>query len=280
MTRTRCFPAFLVTLLAVSLCSSAEAQFGGLVKKVIGKQAPNPPATGPAVAFDSVVLELTPARIAKVIAGKHAARQIADGPNGPAALERRLEPLDARQTQIYEKHVTEINALEEKRQDIERCRDSAMSALADRKLATSSQADQQRMMQVGIAVATANARGDTAEARRLTDQLQRSRQPSAADSAAARQQCGSAPTPAIVQEWLDLKAQIEKLQQQIVAANQAISDAEENTSGMNPRQMAVACERIELFLDRQKAKQQQVSLSTAEISALSQAGKDLEDVCQ
>jgi len=175
--------------------------------------------------------------------------------------------------------VTEINALEEKRQDIERCRDSAMSELKARKLTTSSQAEQQKMMQFGIAVATANSKGDTAEARRLTDQWRRSQEPGAADSAAARQKCGSAPTPTIVQEWLDLKAQIEKLQQQIVAANEAVSDAEQNASGMNPRQMAVACERIELFLSRRKAKQQDVSLSTAEISALTEAGKDLEGVC-
>ena len=279
MTRTRCVPAFLVALLALSICSSAEAQFGGLVNKAIGKRTPNPAATGQAVTFDSVVLELTPARIAKVIAGKRAARQIADGPNGPAALERRRESLDARQVQIYEKHVTEINAQDERRQDVERCRDSAMSELRDRKLATSGQAEQQKMMQFGLAVAQANSRGDTAEARRLTGQLQRSQEPSAADSAVARQKCGSAPTPPIVQEWLDLKAQIEKLQQQIAAANQAVSDAEQSTSGMNSRQLAVACERIALFLSRRRAKQQDVSLSAAEITALSEAGKDLEGVC-
>jgi hypothetical protein len=280
MTKTRCFPALFVALSALSLCGPAEAQFGSLVKRAIGKQSPNPAVTGQAVAFDSVVLELTPARISKVIAGKHAARQIADGPNGPAALQRRLEPLDARQAQIYAKHVAEINALDEKRQGIERCRDSAMSALADRKLGTSTQADQQKLMQLGMAVAVANSRGDTAQARRLTDQLQRSRAPSAADSAAARQQCGSAPTPAVVQEWLDLKAQIETLQQQIVVANQAIIDAEQETSGMTPRQMAVACERIQLFLNRRKAKQQEASLTPAEITALTPAGKDLEGVCQ
>ncbi len=280
MTKTRCLPALFVALIALSLCGPAEAQFGSLVKRAIGKQSPNPAVTGEAVAFDNVVLELTPARIAKVIAGKRAARQIADGPNGPAALERRLAPLDARQGQIYAKHVEEINALEEKRQDIERCRDSTMSDLADQKRATNSQADQQKMMQLGVAVAVANSKGDTAQARRLTDQFERSRAPSAADSVAARQKCGSAPTPAIVQEWLDLKAQIETLQQQIVAANQAISDAEQNTSGMNPRQMAVACERIGLFLSRQRAKRQEVSLTTAEVTALTQAGKDLENVCQ
>ncbi len=280
MTKTRCLPAVLVALMALTLCSSAEAQFGGLVKKAIGNHTPNAPATGQAVTFDSVVLELTPARIAKVIAGKRAARQIADGPNGPAALERRRDALDARQAQIYGKHVTEINALDEKRQDIERCRDSAMSDLRARRLATSGPADQQKMMQLGMAVAAANSRGDTAQARRLTDQWRRSQEPSAADSAAARQKCGSAPTPTIVQEWLDLKAEIEKLQQQIVAANQAVSDAEQNASGLNPRQMAVACERIELFLSRRKSKQQEVSLSTAEITALSDAGKDLEGVCQ
>jgi hypothetical protein len=280
MAKTRCFPALFVALIALSLCDPAEAQFGSLVKRAIGKQTPNARVTGQAVAIDSVVLELTPARIAKVIAGKHAARQIADGPDGPAALERRLQPLDARQTQIYEKHVTEINALDEKREEIERCRDSAMSDLRDRKLATSGQAEQQKMMQFGIALAQANSKGDTAEARRLTEQLRRSQEPSAADSAAARQKCGSVPTPAIVREWLDLKAQIEKLQQQIVAANQAISEAEQTTSGMSPRQMAVACERIELFLSRRKAKQQEVSLSTTEISALTEAGKDLEGICQ
>jgi hypothetical protein len=44
--------------------------------------------------------------------------------------------------------------------------------------------------------------------------------------------------------------------------------------------MAVACERIQLFLNRRKAKQQEASLTPAEITALTPAGKDLEGVCQ
>lgn len=237
-------------------------------------------STGEPVAFDNVVLELTPQRIAKVVAAKNAAKQLASGPNSPAALRTKLDADDARQAAIYNKHVGDINDWDQKYRDTQECRDSVLSAIADKNQMDSNPQFLQKMTELSLAYAQAQAKGDTAEMRRLAAEFQNAKQPTRADSLQAARGCGVASAPAIVQQWLDIKRGMDSLTVQMGKAEQAILDAEQNGSGMNARQLAIACERIRIFLEREKAKKKQAGFTTAELQALEQAIKDLDPICK
>jgi hypothetical protein len=279
MNSTGRFLCAALALAAVTPCRDGQAQLGGLIKKKVGQaaagQAPATQATGQAPVFDNVILELTPPRLAQVIAAKKAGKQLASGPNSPVALRKKLDALDEQQAAIYRKHVDDINAWDAKRMDTEGCRDSVLALASDRQGSTWLQ----RAAPLSMQVAQAQAKGDTAELRRLTEQLQRLKAPTAADTAQAVKQCGTPAPPAIVQQWLGIKSQMDPVNEEIGKAEQAIRDGETSTSGMNERQLAMACERIQIFVDRMKAKKQQPGFTAAEIQALDQAIKDLDKLC-
>jgi hypothetical protein len=279
MNSTGRFLCAALALVVVTPCPDGQAQLGGLIKKKVGQaaagQAPAAQATGQPPVFDNVILELTPPRLGQVIAAKKAGKQLATGPNSPVALRKKLDALDEQQAAIYRKHVDDINAWDEKRMDAERCRDSVLALASDRQGSTWLQ----RAGPLSMQVAQAQAKGDTAELRRLSEELQRLNKPTAADTAQAVKQCGNPAAPAIVQQWLGIKSQMDPVNAEIAKAEQAIRDAETSTSGMNDRQLAMACERIQMFVDRAKAKQQQPGFTAAEIQALDQAIKDLDKLC-
>jgi hypothetical protein len=276
----------LVASVALALLVSsgkAEAQLGNLLKKKLS-QATAGPMAGQPVKFDKVTLEITADRINSLIAGKRAAKQIADGPTGPAALEAKANQLDARQTAIYDKQVDNINKLDEKRRDWENCRDSAFSALHD--LARNRVPDPQtlqQVMQLGQAMAAAQQRGDTAEARRIIAALDKTKAPTRADTLAAEKACGPLPAQsAIIKEWYDLKAQLDTLVKLRSAAEDSVRVTEQRISGMDARQSAVFCERIKAYIAQLKSKQNQYPFTDDEIKTmanLAQAIKDLEALC-
>lgn len=278
MTNTHRFLCAAFALAVLMPLRDAQAQLGGLIKKKVGqaaRQTAAAQATGQPPVFDDVILELTPARLGKVIAGKNAGKQLATGPNSPVALRKKLDALDEQQATIYRKHVDDINAWDAKRMDAERCRDSVLALAGDRQGSTWLQ----RAGPLSMQVAQAQQKGDTAELRRLTEQLQRLKEPTAADTVQATKQCGTTTPPAIVQQWLGIKSQMDPVNAEIGKAEQAIRDAETSTSGMNDRQLAMACERIQIFVDRMKAKKQQPGFTAAELQALEQAIKDLDRLC-
>ncbi len=273
----------LLAIAAVTPGREAGAQIGGLIKKGAGHAAsaaaPAPPSVGEPVAFDDVILELTPERLAQIAAGKAAARKIAEGPNGPAAIRKRIESLDERQVAIYSKHVDEINAWDEKRRASENCRDSVLAEATDRLTSQSASQYMEQYRQLALDYAAAQARGDSAAMKRVMAEIERQGKPTRADTLAAERSCGAPAPPRVVQEWLDLKSQLEALQEQLAQAEQAVRDAEERESGMNQRQLAISCERIRIYIARMEAKQQQHGFTQAELDALAQAKSELKRLC-
>lgn len=278
------FTAFLA--LSLLLANNADAQLGGLIKKKVNQATAGAPVGEP-VKFDNVVLEITPDRINKLIAAKRAAKQFAEGPNGPQAYEAKVESLDARQAAIYAKEVNNINNLEAKRQERERCLDSAFSALRDKANAHSPQSlndpQMQKFMQMGQQMAMAQARGDTAEVRKIVAQLEKMKQPTKADTLAAQNACGPVPVQSpIIKQWYDLKAQLDTLGKQKAAAEDSLRAMEQRISGMDERQGAVFCERIKAYIAQLKTKQKQLVFTDDELktmASLAQAIKDLEALC-
>lgn len=268
---------------AVIPCRDAGAQIGGLLKKKVGQaaaaEAPAPRSVGEPVAFTEDLLELTPERLEKIAAGKAAGRRIAEGRDGPAAIRKRLDEADARQAELYSKHVEEINAWDSARMDAERCRDSVLSEATDRLTSQSSAQYMEQYRQLSLDYAMAQARGDSAAMKRLMAEIQSKGKPTRADTLAAERSCGVPTPPKVVQEWLDMKAKLEDLQRQLANAEQAVRDAEERDSGMNQRQLAISCERIKIYIERMEAKQQQRGFTQAELEALEQARARLKQIC-
>lgn len=268
---------------AVIPCRDAGAQIGGLIKRKVGQaaaaEAPAPPSVGEPVTFTEDLLELTPERLTRIAAGKAAARKIAEGPNSPVALRKRIEQLDERQAAIYSKHVDEINAWDEKRRDAERCRDSALAEATDRLTSQSSSQFMEQYRQLALDYAAAQAKGDSAAMKRLMAEMERKGKPTRADTLAAERSCGVPAPPGMVKEWMELKEQIEELRGRLEQAEQAMRDAEERESGMNRRQLAISCERIWIYIERMEAKKQQHGFTQEELDTLERARAELKRIC-
>jgi hypothetical protein len=281
-TIARCALLFLAVA-AVTPCREAGAQIGGLIKRKVGQAAAGEAATaasvGEPVAFNDELLELTPARLERIGAGKAAGRRIAEGPNGPAAIRKRLEEVDARQADLYSKHVDEINAWDGKRMEAERCRDSVLTEITDRKRAQSPMEFMEQNRKIALDFAMAQQRGDSAAMRQLQAEMQKIGKPTKADSVAAERSCGVPAPPGVVKEWMELKDQVEELRGRLDKAEQAVRDAEERESGMNNRQLAISCERIRIYIARMEAKQQQHGFTQEELDALEKARAELKRLC-
>ncbi len=282
--RIRACTGLLLAFACLTGTRSAEAQLGGLIKKK-ADQATITAKGQEQVKFDNVILEITEERVNKLIAAKRAGRQMADVPNGLNAVQAKITPLDERQAAIYEKHVDDINGWDEKRRDQERCIGEALAALQDqRQAAMPDPQTMQKLMELAQALAAAQAKGDTAEVRRLGAEVEKLKsRHSQADSLAAEKQCGASPAPpAIVKEWLDAKAQIEALTNQLHAAESAIRAEEARVSGMDARQNAMLCERVKMYIEQLRNKSRHVGFSDDELKRLAnleQAIKDLEALC-
>ena len=281
MRNTGRFLCAALALLAVVPCRQGQAQLGGLIKKKAAQAAAGQVpavATGPAPTFDNVILELTSARIDRVIAGKTAGRKLATGPNSPAALRKKLEAVDEQQAKIYSKHVDDINGWDEQRRNAETCRDSALSEAHDRRNQESSMASD-KMRQLALDVARAQARGDSAEVRRLMKEVDAAGKPTAADSAQATRACPVSPAPAVVQQWMGLKQQIDQLNDEIAKAEAAIKQAEQTASGLDDRQLAMACERAKMLLEAIKSGKPIKGFTQPEIDAVEQKTKEIDALC-
>lgn len=273
----------LLAVAAATPCTEAGAQIGGLIKRKVGQaaaaEAPAPPSVGEPVAFTEDLLELTPERLERIAAGKAAGRRIAEGRDGPAAIRKRLEEADARQADLYSKHVDEINAWDEQRRTAETCRDSALAEATDRLQAQSASQYMEQYRQLALDYAAAQARGDSAAMKRLMAEIERKGKPTRADTLAAERSCGVPAPPGVVKEWMELKDQVEELQGRLHKAEQSVRDAEERESGMNNRQLAISCERIRIYIARMEAKQQQHGFTQEELDALEQARARLKEIC-
>jgi hypothetical protein len=283
--------AGLLTVLVVFVAPAHAQGLGGLIKKKVDKATGNNPAQQAAVAppvFDNVTLEITQERIQKLTAAKQAVRQFAEGPTGPAAYEKQIQPLDNRQVAIYQKQVDAINAWDQKRRDYENCVDSVLGAISQRKQSQfqsqmlSDPASMQKMMQLSQQMMAAQQKGDTAAIRKITEQIDRMKAPTKADSAEAEKHCSYPTPPPLVKEWVGLKRQIDSLNNLKQDAENKQAKIEEPISGMNPRQSAMFCERIKQYVQQLKQKKQHVGFSDDEVKRLAnleQAIRDLEALC-
>lgn len=281
--------AFAVSAVA-GMPRSASAQLGGLIKKKIAAAATGQEqavkSTGDNVAFDNIILELTAERLGKVITGKQAGKKLATSPNGAIVLREKKDALGDQLSQLRDKNSKVFDAWDTKKDAIRSCRDSVLNA-AEKRIAENFQmsamsdpAMLQKMTDLGAAIQKANAQGDTAQMRKLTMQAAAMAAPTKADSLAADRKCGSPKdAPPVVAQATSLQDQIDQLVDQIRNAEVAASKAEQGGSGLNSKQLAMACERIEYYMQRLAAKSRQAGFTSAELDALKQREADLKGLC-
>jgi hypothetical protein len=284
--------AVVLTLALSALAAlprSAPAQIGGLIKKKIATasgQDKLAPSTGDNVAFDNITLELTPERLGKVIAGKQAGNQIANSPTGAKALREKRDALDEQLSQLREKNSKVLDAWDERKSAIASCRDSAFQAITEQigknfqLNAMSDPTTMQKLSELSMQISQAMSKGDTALTRKLTEQGQALMAPKPTDTLAVDRKCGSdKDAPPAAAQAASLQKQIDQSYDMIRGAEVAERNAELKESGLTDKQLAVACERIQLFVQRQAAKQRQTGLTSTELSALKEREKDLKDLC-
>ena len=265
----------LLGLLAV-FPSIASAQLGGIVKKVVEKSTVPPPTDPPT--FNDVTLELTPARIDKVIAAFLAVRAMSNGPTGSSALRLKLNTASDKVGEFRSKNERAIAAFEEKQNKIRDCVDSVLAETKTKRqkdFMQNAMADPQKVLELSQALMEAQQKRDTAAIRKLTAQAAGMGEPTKADSQAARKVCGDpTPPPALGQLAALEKAQADA-EEALRAAEAAESKAEENQSGMKANQYHIAVERMQMWLEKFEKNAQQKGFTPSELKALEARHKDI-----
>jgi hypothetical protein len=277
--------AVAALLASVVSARSGAAQVSGLLKKA--KQQVTSPVASPngSVAFDSVVMELEPARLDSVITGLKAGAAVIHGTNGSpgrAAMQARRDSLLRRSDELASANAKLLEADQEKRSKIQECRDQAFSARSTERStqlqqkAATDPAFRQKMTDLAREMGAAQARGDTATVAKLQRQLLSMGGAGPSDSAAVDKQCGALPpAPAAAAQIEAINTEVHRLDAALREMETAASAAEQKASRMRPRQFAMARERILLFLGRPKGSTVR-GFSPAEISALNARRAELE----
>jgi hypothetical protein len=291
--------ALAAVILAAVVPSVAGAQLGSAIRRAAKQvdQKIGKPAAATATAattsptpdsYGSVILELTPARLDRFVAGLTAGRAVLAGDASTpsrAALSTQRDDIARRRGAIADKNATASNDFSERVYAIERCRSNAARASEDRRQKASNArvhadpAVQARLLAIVQQMQAAVARNDTAEVGRLQRQAQAVGTVGSArdDSLAADTACGQVPArPAFLAQIDSLDAAEKGLLDRIRQLDDRAAAAELAASGMTDRQFAMARERVTSFLDRAKYSSPQRGFSTAELDALGTRKADLE----
>lgn len=266
---------------AISIAPVAQAGLGDLVKsakdkaaKVTGKKSSTSATTASdaPVEYDDQTLELTDARVVAFLAG-HQATEAARAKAAPLYTQR--QKLQDEINALQDAHGKAISVVENQRNDALTCWSEVLGAAQDRRsneMQEKMMADpvlRGKFMAMAQRMGAAQASGDTLALRAIQQEMLAMAGPSRADTLAAQQKCGAMPAPHPMQVRIDgLQDQSSTIGGRIRAIEDEAVPAQAKASGMDGAQFAMARERIEMYLSRARAKQQQVGLSAAELQAL------------
>ena len=288
--------ALLLLALAAGLlaaASPARAGFGDLAKKAKEKAAQAaagklggkaPAASGSAaedvVEFTDDVLELNPARIDQVLKGLRAGGDVLAG---RAALVTRRDQLQNEAGKIADQYGTAMDAARQKRDKVESCwrdvlhdRSEAREAEMQKKM-MSDPAMREKLMELGLEMADAQARGDSAGVAAAQRKLEAFAGATHADTVAATTQCGALPPLHPMDVKLSgLQKQAADVDDQIRRNDQKSVAAQVEASGLTEAQFAMARERLLMWYSAVRAKQNPRGFTPSERSALDARRGDLE----
>lgn len=261
--RTRTVPASRVLVgalvLSVSLAGGpARAGIRDMVKSAKDKakstgQKPAP-QTGQAIQFDDTMIELTGDVLDKLIACRKGTAAITQG---RPAMVARWNAIPGELDELRSKHGNAIAENENKRSEVESCTRAALEEIRSERMRTEQQkvmanpASAEKLLKLTAAINDAQLKGDKAAVDRLTKEMMAQYDPTRADTLAVMKKCGPVPPvhPA--------KAKIEALEKEHAELGAKLRDmdakalaSQSKKCGMPEGQIAMAWERVELYMSK------------------------------
>ncbi|HET9952333.1 MAG TPA: hypothetical protein VFS09_11125 [Candidatus Eisenbacteria bacterium] len=242
----------------------------------VSQEEQAPAITNDTVVFDDVVLELTPARLEGIVATFNAAKSASAG--RPELVEK-LNKAQEERNNYWDKHEEEIQAVRQKRDDAELCRQDGLREMMDRKTAEYSQkalsdpAIRDKYMKIAQQYNAAAASGDTAATKAAQEAMMKVILPSREDTLEVYKKCPPVPAPLPSETKLDaMDKEIASLNGRIRDIDGKVSEAQAQQGGMTRGQFAMASERIQMYLSWRQSKSYSKSatrgFSKEEIDAL------------
>ncbi len=258
---TSLFRTAAIAFFAVCLVTAtpALAGIGNPLKKMKEKLAQKvaPPEEEGAigddtVVFDEQVVELTDARLDRIVAAFKAAKSAGTG--RPAAVEKLNKAMEERGN-LWEKHGEAIMELQRKRGDLDVCYHDGYQEAQERKTQEYTQkalTDPALLAKFSRAAQEHNAgaaRGDSTATAKLNAVLLSEMLPSSADSLAVRKKCGPMPPPMPAETKIAaLDKEIAAQTETIRTIDMAMADAQAKELKMKNEQFAMAMERIQVYM--------------------------------
>lgn len=279
--------ALLLAAAAVALApSAARAGLGDLAKKraaqALGNRTgqTNPASSGSGPQFDETMLELNAARIESVIKAVRAGES-AVGDRAP--LVARRKKLQDQMDAINDKYSTPIAQSRERHDAAEDCWETELHAKTRarqkemEKRAQSDPAMQAHLMMLAQRMAQAQAAGDSVALVAAQTEMMNMAGASHEDSVAAKQKCGAVPPLHPMAAQLDSLSDVQQdVDQRLREMDEKSMSAQVNASGMTESQLAMAKERILLYLEAARSNQPPRGFSGNEQKALDSHRSDLQ----
>ena len=258
MSLSRICTLLLIFSLPLAMAAPAQAGFGDLVKKAKDKatkkaEAPEEATPGEEeVVFDSMVLELTDQRLGGVINACKKAHAVIEGRK---PLVARAEQTNAARGAHLEKHEDKIRDLQNKRGDIESCRQGGYHQMYDRRMkeyadkALTDPTIREKFTRIAAENNAAAMRGDSTAIKRAQDAMLAVMLPTREDTLEVQRKCGPLPPQSAAEATLaQLDADHEAANEKLRDYDKKSTQAQAKDSGMNEEQFAVALERIRNYL--------------------------------
>jgi predicted nucleic acid-binding Zn-ribbon protein len=202
--------------------------------------------------FDEVTLELTDARVQRIIAAFNAAGKSAAG--RPALVEKLNNATDERSA-LYDKHNEAISKAQEKRVEVEGCYHNGYQTAQQRRAQEYSQralTDPKLMEKFSKLAAENNAaaaKGDTAAQKRMNDAMAAEYLPTKDDTAQVRKQCGPIPPKSAAEIRMEeLDKLTRDLENEIAKLDEKVMKEESDLRGMDGQAWFMALERIHMYM--------------------------------
>ena len=284
--------AFGALLLAVP--AVAQAQLGGLAKRaaqralekkaeksateaVTGRGGDDSPACRN-VTFDRTTVELTAVRLDGIVKALNTADE---GPTGARRRELRSQ-IEAAEARLEELRSDEsLQKAEESQREYRSCRQEAFGEIVNKRMEAEGQGIMTKyataMRVHNEKIAAAQAKGDTVKANALQDSTWQVMMsvvtPTAADSAAVQKQCGKEPRVSRrVAERDSLAVAVREMSDELRAMDEDAEDAMLKASGLIATQLAMARERLTMFVKQNRT----CGFTKAEMDAITARRADLE----
>ena len=276
--------------IALSLAAPAQAGFGDLVKKAKDKATKKAEATEEEakpgeeeVVFDSTVLELTDARLGGIINACKKARAVIEGRE---ALAAKVDQANAARAAHLEKHEDKIRDVQNKRSDIESCRQEGYNRMTDLRMkeyadkALTDPAIREKFTRIAAENNAAAMRGDSTAIKRAQDEMMAVILPTREDTLEVQRKCGPLPAQSAAEATLaKLDADLEAANEKLRDYDKKSSQSQAKDSGMNEEQFAVALERIRTYIGWRGEKNKVRGFSDQEIEAMEKRLAEVKGSC-